>query len=95
MLTLLVRYSFPSLDKRDAFLADARNEGIGTASRGEAGCLDYAYYLPARDTAELLLFEKWESEAAQTSHRDTPHFARLAEIKAMYGAETEIRRYLE
>jgi quinol monooxygenase YgiN len=52
--------------ERDAFIA-ARHEGIRT-SRGEGGCLEYAFAADPLDSGRVLLFERWESQEALDVH---------------------------
>lgn len=64
--------------------------GVIEKSRAEEGCHRYAYYYPAESDTQLFLWEQWESREHQKAHCQTAHFAQLGEIKAKYGAETEI-----
>lgn len=70
------------------------------ASRGEAGCLSYAYAQDLADPCMVRVVERWADEAALAEHFATAHMAAFgltiagagiesASIKA-YGAE-EIR----
>ena len=52
--------------QRDAFLAE-RLEVMRT-SRGEEGCLEYTFAADPLETAGVILFERWESQAALDAH---------------------------
>ena len=55
------------------------------ASRGEAGCIEYAY---AEDVLEPGLFrvsEAWESRAALTAHFEAPHMKAWQHERAEMG----------
>ena len=78
---------------REAFLEAIRAEGIDEASRAEAGNLKYDYYLPFDGGDELLLIEKWRDEAALSAHTETPHYARLKELKPRFVTETVVERF--
>ena len=45
------------------------------ATRGEPGCLAYAFSLDVSDPTTMRIFERWESMAALKEHTQTPHMA--------------------
>jgi quinol monooxygenase YgiN len=45
------------------------------ASRGEAGCIAYAYAQDVLDPETIHVAEKWRDRAALTEHFATPHMA--------------------
>ena len=52
--------------ERDAFLTE-RHEIMRT-SRGEDGCLEYTYAADPLEADRVILFERWESQAALDAH---------------------------
>lgn len=93
MIVLNVTYQCKP-DLREAFLERILAEGIDEKSRSEAGNLKYDYYIPFDDGGdELLLVEKWRDEAALKAHAETPHYARLKELKPTYVTETVVERF--
>ena len=78
---------------REEFLEAILREGIDEASRAEAGNLKYDYYLPFDGGDDLLLVEKWRDETALKAHAETPHYAKLKELKPAYVTETVVERY--
>ena len=78
---------------REEFLETILREGIDEASRAEAGNLKYDYYLPFDGGDDLLLVEKWRNETALAAHAETPHYAKLKELKPQYVTETVVERY--
>jgi quinol monooxygenase YgiN len=52
--------------QRDEFIA-ARINSMRTA-RSEAGCLDYVLSADPVDASRVVLFEKWENQAALDAH---------------------------
>ena len=52
--------------ERDAFLAE-RHEIMRT-SRGEDGCLEYTFAADPLEADRVILFERWESQAALDAH---------------------------
>ena len=53
-------------EERDAFLAE-RHEIMRT-SRGEDGCLEYTFAADPLEADRVILFERWESQAALDAH---------------------------
>ena len=70
-------------------------EGIDAASRAEAGNLKYDYYIPFAASDDLLLIEKWADEDALKAHAETPHYARLKELKPAYVTDTLVERFAD
>lgn len=93
MIALNVTYQCKP-GKRDEFLEKILAEGIDTASRAEAGNFRYIFYLPADGSDELLLVEKWRDDDALAVHREQPHYAKLAALKAEYLTGTVIERFV-
>ena len=94
MIVLNVTYRCkPEL--REAFLERIRKEGIDAASRAEAGNLKYDYYIPYDASDDLLLIEKWTDEDALKAHAETPHYARLKELKPAYVTDTLVERFAD
>ena len=92
MIVLNVTYKcIPGM--REAFLEAIQREGIDEASRKEPGNLRYDYYLPYDDNGDLLLVEHWRDDAALKAHAETPHYAKLKELKPRYVTETVVERY--
>ena len=77
---------------REAFLEAIQSEGIDEASRKEPGNLKYGYFLPL-DGGDLLLVEHWRDADALQAHAETPHYARLKELKSAYVTETVVERF--
>lgn len=78
---------------REEFLEAILREGIDEASRNEAGNLKYDYYIPFDGGDDLLLVEKWRDETALKSHAETPHYAKLKELKPEFVTETILERF--
>ncbi|MBR0436842.1 MAG: antibiotic biosynthesis monooxygenase [Clostridia bacterium] len=94
MIVLNVTYKCkPEL--REAFLERIRKEAIDAASRAEAGNLKYDYYIPYDASDDLLLIEKWADEDALKAHAETPHYARLKELKPAYVTDTLVERFAD
>lgn len=51
---------------RDAFI-ESRSDMMRT-SRGEAGCIEYTFAADPLDPGRVVLFEKWEDQAALDAH---------------------------
>ena len=77
---------------REQFVREIVRRGILTAIRNEDGCLTYDYYFSAQNENEVLLIEKWVSEAHQRIHMQQPHMKELMEIKAQFIEDTKLGR---
>ena len=78
---------------RDEFLEKIRAEGIQTASRAEAGNLQYDYFIPVDQSDDLFLVEKYRDEEAVAAHVRQPHVARLVELKEQYVTDLILEKY--
>lgn len=63
---------------------EARDEAIAaaqkmrTASLEEPGCQEYGFWFAMDDPNKLLVFERWDGQAALEFHFTTPHLAEFA-----------------
>lgn len=48
---------------------------LATASRGDEGCLSYAFYSDIEDETRFTSVEEWDSAEAATAHMAMPHVA--------------------
>ena len=79
---------------REAFLERLIAEGLDEKSRMDEGNIQYDYYLPVKDSGELLLLEKWKDADVLAAHGKQPHLKRIGELKADYVTETVIEKYV-
>ena len=85
---------FKTLDgKREEYINRLYKEGIVDAVRAEDGCIRYDYYFSEKDKNEILLIEAWETKQHQVNHIETPHMARLREIKGDYVLSTTLGEF--
>ena len=56
------------------------------------GNLKYDYYIPLGGD-DLLLVEKWRDADALRLHAETPHYAKLKELKPQHVTETVVERF--
>ena len=67
---------------------------MATASREEAGCISYEFYVGVSDPNTLLLFQEWESVDALQGHFDTEHMEEfLSVLPNVLDGEVATRRY--
>ena len=93
MFILHVTYTVKPGEKEN-FVAAVAAAGIDTASRAEAGCVQYNYFYAAQAEDRVLLVEVWESVEAQAAHTQTAHFQKLAAIKERYVLQTVVQKYI-
>lgn len=46
---------------------------LSTLTRGEPGCLEYAYYQSTEDALEFCSFEAWKTAGDEAAHWQTAH----------------------
>jgi len=64
------------------------------ATLKEPGCLAYQIYLDRTDPGTVLLFEKWESDAALGAHFTTPHMAEFGKALGAAGVRgSDVKKY--
>lgn len=69
-------------------------EKMITASREEAGCIEYAYSRDLLDPNLLRIIERWKDKAALVSHFAEPHMAEFRQALAGVGPrDLEVRMY--
>ena len=78
---------------REKFVRTLVEQGVLTTIRNEPSCLGYDYYFSAQDENELLLIERWVSEAHQQTHLQQKHMEAVREAKAAYIDSTEIGKF--
>ncbi|MEE4361609.1 MAG: putative quinol monooxygenase [Pseudomonadales bacterium] len=79
-------------DQRDEALELARR--MEDASRLEAGCISYAFFVGLSDPNTLMLFQEWESADALQQHFETEHMERFLEaLPGIVNGEIHTRRY--
>ena len=87
MYTIYVKFTcLPQ--KREAFIAKMKADGILDAIRAEDGCIMYDYYLSESDPNVILLIEKWETKEHQRVHIKQPHMAQMRQFKDDYITDT-------
>ena len=81
--------------KREAFVARVREDGIYNAILQEDGCLCYDYYFSEKNPNEILLLERWASKDHQQAHLTTPHMDAMRGFKDEYIASTVLKEIEE
>lgn len=88
-ITLIVTYHCKD-GKRGSFVRDVAAQGILDKILQEEGCMAYKYAMSATDEDELILIERWASEALQQSHLAREHMQQLKSIKERYVISTTV-----
>jgi quinol monooxygenase YgiN len=73
------------LDPADFDAALALIEPLVTATRAEAGCVEYDYWVDPRDRGRVRVFEEWESDDAIAAHSASEH------MKTFFGEMAKLR----
>ena len=75
MISFTVRIRFAPEDRADI---DEILRQLTAASRQEPGCLAYIPHRVEGDPDTVLIYEQYADAAAETVHRQSPHFAQYA-----------------
>ena len=59
----------------------------------EDGCIQYDYFLSAKDGGAGVLLEMWRDMAALDAHRKGVPMSKLLPVKAKYNLETKVEIY--
>lgn len=86
-MLIYVTYQFKTLEDRNHFYEDIKNNKIEELSRKDHGCIDYTYSL---EETCVHLREEWLSLEDQQEHLKKPHMAVLRDLKARYDCKTFI-----
>lgn len=75
------------------FVDEMQDSGLQKEVWDEDGCLQYDYFISARDENVGVLVEKWRNAAALEAHSKGAPMSRLLLVKEKYGLETKVERY--
>ncbi|MEM7077782.1 MAG: putative quinol monooxygenase [Pseudomonadota bacterium] len=79
-------------DSRDEALKMARH--MAQATRLEAGCVSYDFYVGLSDPNTLMLFQEWESLDALSAHFQTQHMEEFLQgLPNVVAGEITTRRF--
>lgn len=69
-------------------------EAMILASRGEEGCVEYAFSVDVLDPTLIRINERWESRAALAAHFDSAHMGAWRKAGAEIGvSDRDLRLY--
>jgi quinol monooxygenase YgiN len=73
---------------------EAAFDTMREATLREAGCIEYQAYADRKERGTVLIFEKWQDDAALQAHFATPHMADFGRAVAAAGVlGMDIRKY--
>jgi quinol monooxygenase YgiN len=76
-MVIVVAHARVKPEARDRAIAAATK--MRDASLQEEGCQEYGFWFAFDDENELLVFERWDDQAALDAHFQTPHLAEFAQ----------------
>ena len=83
-----------TFDPAKRSVLEAAFDNMRAATLKEPGCLEYQAYGDRKDPGSVLIFEKWESDAALRAHFATPHMAAFGAAIAQAGiTASAVKRY--
>ncbi|MDE2365042.1 MAG: antibiotic biosynthesis monooxygenase [Hyphomicrobiales bacterium] len=80
-------------DKRDAFIAAAREQIVET--RKEAGCIAYDFYESQTEPNTFVFNERWKSKEAIDAHFQTAHIRKFMSVLPTCVAEPPVIELVE
>jgi quinol monooxygenase YgiN len=75
MISFTVRIRFAQEDRAE--IAEILRE-LTTASRQEAGCVNYIPHWVQGEPCTVLIYEQYKDAKAEETHRQSPHFKKYA-----------------
>lgn len=72
---------------------DEMQAGLQREVYAEEGCIQYDYYLSAKDGGAGVLLEMWRDMEALKAHQGGVPMSRLLPVKQKYGLETRVEIY--
>ncbi len=72
---------------------DEMQAGLQKDVYAEDGCIQYDYYLSAKDVCAGVLLERWRDAAALDAHQKGEPMAKLLRVKEKYSLETKVEIY--
>ena len=72
---------------------DEMQSGLQKEVQAEDGCLQYDYFISAKDGCAGVLLERWRDRAALEAHQKGIPMAKLLVVKEKYGLDTRVEIY--
>ena len=72
---------------------DEMQAGLQADVYAEDGCIQYDYFLSAKDGSAGVLLEKWCDRAALDAHQNGAPMSKLLKVKEKYNIETKVEIY--
>ena len=93
MPTIIIHCHYTGAPEAVRGFFDEMQAGLQKDVCAEDGCLQYDYYLSAKDGSSGVLLEKWRDRAALDAHQSGEPMAKLLKVKDKYGLETRVEIY--
>ncbi|HZJ26824.1 MAG TPA: putative quinol monooxygenase [Acidimicrobiia bacterium] len=82
------------IDPADHDAAIALVEPLVTATRAEAGCIEYDFWVDPRDPGRIRVFEEWTSDKPIEAHSESDHYIQfLTAIAGIRVKSVELWRF--
>ena len=72
---------------------DEMQAGLQADVYAEDGCIQYDYFLSAKDGSAGVLLEKWRDRTALDAHQKGVPMSKLLKVKEKYNIETKVEIY--
>ena len=93
MATIIIHCYYKGAEGAVRGFFDEMQGGLQKDVYAEDGCIQYDYYLSAKDGSAGVLLEKWRDRAALDAHQQGAAMSKLLPVKDRYGLETRVEIY--
>jgi quinol monooxygenase YgiN len=93
MATIIIHCYYKGAEGAVRGFFDEMQGGLQKDVYAEDGCIQYDYYLSAKDGSAGVLLEKWRDRAALDAHQKGAAMSKLLPVKDRYGLETRVEIY--
>ena len=93
MATIIIHCYYRGAEGAVRGFFEEMQSGLQQDVYAEDGCMQYDYYLSAKDGSAGVLLEKWRDRAALDAHQNGVPMSKLLPVKDRYGLETRVEIY--
>ena len=93
MATIIIHCHYKGAEGAVKGFFDEMQSGLQKDVYAEDGCIQYDYFLSAKDAETGVLLEKWRDAAALDAHQKGEPMQKLLKVKEKYHIDTTVEIY--
>ena len=93
MATIIIHCHYKGAEGAVKGFFDEMQAGLQGDVYAEDGCIQYDYFLSAKDASAGVLLERWRDRAALEAHQKGEPMQKLLRVKEKYRIETAVEIY--